>query len=79
MTNIVYVCGGKGGTTKTAISHLLCLGAILRNQLLAATLGSPSSPVRNLARKVFDRMEEYFEETKATKEEPPERRVASGQ
>jgi hypothetical protein len=30
--------------------------------LLAETLGSPSSPVRRLARKVFNVMEEKFEQ-----------------
>jgi hypothetical protein len=50
MTNIVYVGGGKGGTGKTATSHLLCLGAILRNQPAAYVLTDPSRKVRGEGR-----------------------------
>lgn len=50
MTNIVYICGGKGGTGKTTTAHLACLGAILRNQPAAYVLTDPERKVRGEGR-----------------------------
>jgi DNA replication protein DnaC len=46
----VAVLGGKGGTTKTATSHLICLGAFLRGIPAAYAL---TDPMRNLTRLDF--------------------------
>jgi chromosome partitioning protein len=41
MSHIVYVGGQKGGTTKSTLSHMLCLGAILRKEPAAYVLTDP--------------------------------------
>lgn len=46
MSTLVYVGGGKGGTTKTTTSHLFCLGAILRGQPAAYVLTDPTRQVK---------------------------------
>ncbi|KMY86024.1 hypothetical protein BUMB_04641c [Candidatus Paraburkholderia calva] len=46
MSNIVYVGGQKGGTTKTTTSHLICLGAILRKQPAAYVLTYPHRRIK---------------------------------
>ncbi|WP_244221241.1 hypothetical protein [Paraburkholderia aromaticivorans] len=46
MSNIVYVGGQKGGTTKTTTSHLMCLGAILRKQPAAYVLTDPHRRIK---------------------------------
>jgi chromosome partitioning protein len=46
----VAVLGGKGGTTKTASSHLMCLGAFLRGVPAAYALTDPSRKVRGEGR-----------------------------
>ncbi|KAA0072630.1 hypothetical protein CIW54_28350 (plasmid) [Paraburkholderia sp. T12-10] len=46
MSNIVYVGGQKGGTTKTTTSHLMCLGAILRRQPAAYVLTDPHRRIK---------------------------------
>jgi hypothetical protein len=46
MSNIVYIGGQKGGTTKTTTSHLMALGAILRKQPAAYVLTDPHRRVK---------------------------------
>ncbi|MEM5371036.1 hypothetical protein V4C53_34060 [Paraburkholderia azotifigens] len=46
MSNIVYVGGQKGGTTKTTTAHLMALGAILRKQPAAYVLTDPHRRVK---------------------------------
>lgn len=46
MTNLVYIGGQKGGTTKTTTAHLMCLGAILRKQPAAYVLTDPHRSVK---------------------------------
>lgn len=46
MSNIVYVGGQKGGTTKTTTAHLMSLGAILRKQPAAYVLTDPHRLVK---------------------------------
>jgi chromosome partitioning protein len=46
MSNVVYVGGQKGGTTKTTTSHLMGLGAILRKQPAAYVLTDPNRRVK---------------------------------
>ncbi|MGO8952049.1 MAG: hypothetical protein ACLPWS_00355 [Rhodomicrobium sp.] len=46
----VAVLGGKGGTTKTATSHLICLGAHLSNVPAAYALTDPLRKVREQGR-----------------------------
>ncbi|MBX8493201.1 hypothetical protein K5D42_25355 [Pseudomonas cichorii] len=41
MSNLIFVAGQKGGTTKTTTSHLMCLGAILKGQPAAYVLTDP--------------------------------------
>lgn len=41
MSHIVYVGGQKGGTTKSTLAHLLCLGAILHKEPAAYVLTDP--------------------------------------
>lgn len=55
-TKTVYIGGSKGGTTKSVTSHLLSLGAILRNQPAAYVLTDPNRKVRGEGRpySVFD-------------------------
>ncbi len=55
-TRTVYIGGSKGGTTKSVTSHLLSLGAILRNQPAAYVLTDPNRKVRGEGRpySVFD-------------------------
>jgi len=50
MSNIVYVGGQKGGTTKTTTSHLMALGAILRKQPAAYVLTDPHRRVKEHGR-----------------------------
>ncbi len=46
MSNIVYVGGQKGGTTKSTTGHLLCLGAILMKQPAAYVLTDPNRQLK---------------------------------
>ncbi|WP_438333059.1 hypothetical protein [Burkholderia pseudomallei] len=46
MSNVVYVGGQKGGTTKTTTAHLMGLGAILRKQPAAYVLTDPHRRVK---------------------------------
>jgi chromosome partitioning protein len=46
----VAILGGKGGTTKTASSHLICLGAFLRGIPAAYALTDPLRKVRGEGR-----------------------------
>jgi hypothetical protein len=46
----VAILGGKGGTTKTATSHLICLGAHLQNAPAAYALTDPLRKVRGEGR-----------------------------
>jgi chromosome partitioning protein len=46
----VAVLGGKGGTTKTATSHLLCLGAVLQQMPACYVLTDPQRKVRGEGR-----------------------------
>jgi chromosome partitioning protein len=46
MSNFVYLGGQKGGTTKTATAHLLCLGAILHSQPAAYVVTDPHRQVK---------------------------------
>lgn len=46
MSNLVFIGGGKGGTTKTTTSHLVCLGAILRSQPAAYVLTDPTRQLK---------------------------------
>ncbi len=50
MTSIVFIGGGKGGSTKTTTTHLACLGAILRNHPAAYVLTDPERKVRGEGR-----------------------------
>jgi hypothetical protein len=46
----VFVGGGKGGTTKTATAHLLCLGAVLCRQPAAYVLTDPRRELKSEGR-----------------------------
>jgi hypothetical protein len=46
----VAVLGGKGGTAKTATSHLLCLGAVLQEMPACYVLTDPQRKVRGEGR-----------------------------
>jgi hypothetical protein len=46
MSNLVFVGGRKGGTTKTTTAHLLCLGAILSRQPAAYVLTDPDRELK---------------------------------
>jgi chromosome partitioning protein len=46
----VAILGGKGGTTKTAMSHLLCLGADLQGMPACYVLTDPQRKVRGEGR-----------------------------
>lgn len=46
MSNVIYIGGQKGGTTKTTTAHLLALGAILRRQPSAYVLTDPHRRVK---------------------------------
>ena len=50
MSNLVYVGGQKGGTTKSTTGHLLCLGAVLCKQPAAYVLTDPNRPLRSEGR-----------------------------
>ncbi|KPX70342.1 hypothetical protein [Pseudomonas syringae group genomosp. 3] len=41
MSNLIFIGGQKGGTTKTTTAHLMSLGAILRGQPAAYVLTDP--------------------------------------
>ena len=41
MSNLIFIGGQKGGSTKTTTAHLMCLGAILRGQPAAYVLTDP--------------------------------------
>jgi hypothetical protein len=47
---LVAVLGGKGGTTKTATAHLICLGAYLHGIAAAYVLSDPLRKVREEGR-----------------------------
>ncbi len=47
---LIAVLGGKGGTTKTATSHLICLGAYLSGMPAAYALTDPLRKVRGEGR-----------------------------
>jgi chromosome partitioning protein len=46
MSKLVYVGGGKGGTTKSTTSHMLCLGAVLCGQPAAYALTDPTRQLK---------------------------------
>lgn len=46
MTNLVFIGGQKGGTTKTTTAHLMCLGAILHKQPAAYVLTDPHRSIK---------------------------------
>lgn len=50
MSNIIYIGGHKGGSTKSTTGHLLCLGAILRNQPAAYVLTDPKRQLKSEGR-----------------------------
>lgn len=50
MSKFLFIGGRKGGTTKTTTSHLLALGAVLRNQPAAYVLTDPTRQVRSAGR-----------------------------
>lgn len=50
MSNVIYIGGQKGGTTKTTTAHLLALGAILRRQPAAYVLTDPHRRVKDEGR-----------------------------
>lgn len=50
MSNIVYMGGQKGGTTKSTTGHLVCLGAILRKQPAAYVLTDPNRQLKSEGR-----------------------------
>lgn len=50
MSNIVYIGGQKGGTTKSTVGHLICLGAILRKQPAAYVLTDPHRELKAAGR-----------------------------
>jgi hypothetical protein len=41
VSNLIFIGGQKGGSTKTTTAHLMCLGAILRGQPAAYVLTDP--------------------------------------
>src|ERR1700722_2378078 len=47
---VIAVLGGKGGTTKTASAHLICLGAFLQGTPAAYVLTDPERKVRGEGR-----------------------------
>lgn len=49
-SGIIFIGGGKGGVGKTSTSHLICLGAILRNQPAAYVLTDPNRKMRGAGR-----------------------------
>lgn len=46
MSNLIFIGGQKGGTTKTTTAHLMCLGAILRGQPAAYVLTDPNRSLK---------------------------------
>lgn len=46
MSNLLFIGGGKGGTTKSTTAHLLCLGAILSKQPAAYVLTDPNRDMK---------------------------------
>jgi chromosome partitioning protein len=50
MSNLLYVGGQKGGTTKTSTGHLLCLGAVLCKQPAAYVLTDPKRQLKSEGR-----------------------------
>lgn len=50
MSNIIFLGGHKGGSTKTTTAHLLCLGSILRNQPAAYVLTDPKRQLKGEGR-----------------------------
>jgi hypothetical protein len=46
MSNLIFIGGQKGGTTKTTTAHLMCLGAILRGQPAAYVLTDPNRTLK---------------------------------
>lgn len=47
---LIYVCGDKGGSTKSTTGHLLCLGAILRREPAAYVLTDEGRKLKILGR-----------------------------
>lgn len=50
MSNLVYIGGRKGGTTKSSTAHLLCLGAVLAGQPAAYVLTDPHRQLKGKGR-----------------------------
>jgi hypothetical protein len=50
MSNIIYSGGQKGGSTKSSLGHLLCLGAILCKQPAAYVLTDPHRELKEQGR-----------------------------
>ncbi len=50
MSNLIYFGGEKGGTTKTSLGHLICLGAVLSRQPAAYVLTDPHRQLKDAGR-----------------------------
>ncbi|KFF42169.1 hypothetical protein JH25_27770 [Pseudomonas sp. BRG-100] len=50
MSNLIFIGGQKGGSTKTTTAHLMCLGAILRGQPAAYVLTDPNRSLKTEGR-----------------------------
>lgn len=50
MSNLIYFGGEKGGTTKTSLGHLVCLGAVLSRQPAAYVLTDPHRQLKDAGR-----------------------------
>jgi hypothetical protein len=50
VSNLIFIAGQKGGTTKTTTAHLMCLGAILRRQPAAYVLTDPHRSLKSEGR-----------------------------
>ncbi|PUA41517.1 hypothetical protein C5U62_31630 [Pseudomonas protegens] len=50
MSNVIFIAGQKGGSTKTTTAHLMCLGAILRGQPSAYVLTDPHRSLKSEGR-----------------------------
>lgn len=50
MSNLIYFGGEKGGTTKTSLGHLVCLGAVLSKHPAAYVLTDPHRQLKDAGR-----------------------------
>lgn len=53
MSGLVYVCGQKGGTTKTTTAQMLCLGAVLCNQPAVYVVTDPHRILKDKGRPFY--------------------------